>query len=314
MFSQGTSISDRTPTQSLLRISITIFTGFLLVGPFLGILLSALVYGNAMESFLKDQNSIDPSMAMPLIFVQGMTTFVGLIVFPIIHITRLENKPLTPLVDKRMHLNQVLLLVALIGLAFPIAISPLSEFNAQATFPEFLSGFEQWARQQEDLLAKMTKVLTTFDTIGGLLVALFVIAVLPAIGEELAFRGMIQNELWRGSKNIHLAIWASAFIFSAIHMQFFGFIPRLLLGALFGYLYYWSGNLIVPIVAHFVNNAFGVVMIYLYNIKVISTDFEEVESAPWSLVIICVIVAGVLLHQVRNLYLNTPTSASDQSY
>ena len=267
-----------------------------------------------MESFLKDQNSIDPSMAMPLIFVQGMTTFVGLIVFPIIHITRLENKPLTPLVDKRMHLNQVLLLVALIGLAFPIAISPLSEFNAQATFPEFLSGFEQWARQQEDLLAKMTKVLTTFDTIGGLLVALFVIAVLPAIGEELAFRGMIQNELWRGSKNIHLAIWASAFIFSAIHMQFFGFIPRLLLGALFGYLYYWSGNLIVPIVAHFVNNAFGVVMIYLYNIKVISTDFEEVESAPWSLVIICVIVAGVLLHQVRNLYLNTPTSASDQSY
>ena len=313
MFSQGTSISDRTPAQSLLRISITIFTGFLLVGPFLGILLSAVVFDNSMESFMKSGN-IDPAMAQPLIFVQGITTFIGLIVFPILHITRLEHKPLTPLVDNRMHLNQVLLLVALLGLVFPLAISPLSEWNANVKFPEFMGGFERWARQQEDLLGQMTKVLTSFDTVGGLLVALFVIAVLPAIGEELAFRGMIQNELWRGSNNVHLAIWASAFVFSAIHMQFFGFVPRVLLGALFGYLYYWSGNLIVPIVAHFVNNAFGVVMIYLYNIKVITTDFEEVESAPWSLVVICVIAAGLLMYQVRKLYLNAPAAASDQSY
>lgn len=313
MFSQGTSISDRTPTQSLLRISITIFTGFLLVGPFLGILLAALVYDNAMEPFMKS-GSVDPTMAKPLIFVQGMTTFIGLILFPIIHITRLEHKPLAPLVDNRTYLAQALLLVGVLGLVFPLAISPLSEWNAHMKFPEFMGGFEQWARQQEDLLTEMTRVLTNFDTIGGLLVALFVIAVLPAIGEELAFRGMIQNELWRGTNNVHVAIWVSAFVFSAIHMQFFGFVPRLLLGALFGYLYYWSGNLIVPIVAHFINNAFGVVMIYLYNIKVITTDIEQVESAPWSVVIVCVIVGGVLLYQVRKLYLNAPTTASNQSY
>ena len=311
MFSHGSSISDRTPIQSLLIISITIFSGFLLVGPVIGVMLSALVFEHSMDSYLKS-GIIDPTMAKPMILIQGVTTFVGLILFPIIHITRLEHKPLRPLIDNRTHLTQVLLLVALLGLAFPIAISPLTEWNANAHFPSFMHGFEQWARQQEDVLAQATKTLTSFDTVGGLTVALFVIAFLPAIGEELAFRGMIQKELSRGTNNPHLAIWASAFIFSAIHMQFFGFVPRLLLGVLFGYLYYWSDNLLVPIIAHFVNNAFGVISIYLYNIKVISTDFEEVESAPITL--ICLLIAGLLITMVRNIYLKASATTSDNSY
>lgn len=312
MFSQGTPISDRTPVQSLLRISITIFTGFLLVGPFIGVLLAMAVFDAGSDSFFKG-GAPDPAMEGPLLTVQAMTTLVGLIVFPIVHITRLERKPLAPFFSNRTNLNRILLMVVLLGLAFPIAMSPVSEWNATMHFPEFMAGFERWAREQEDLLRDFTKILTDFDTVGGLCVALFVIAILPAIGEELAFRGLIQNELWRGTNNIHLAIWASAFVFSAIHMQFFGFLPRLLLGALFGYLYYWSGNLLIPIVAHFVNNAFGVVMIYLYNIKVISTDFEEVEAAPWGLVLVCFVIAVALLYQVRNIYLNSARNVPDHS-
>ena len=95
-------------------------------------------------------------------------------------------------------------------------------------FPEFMSGFEQWAIQEEERLAKLTAAITDFKSTGELLLGIFVIALLPAIGEELVFRGMIQRELWRGTLNIHLAIWISAAIFSAIHMQFYGFIPRLL--------------------------------------------------------------------------------------
>ncbi|HTF20925.1 MAG TPA: CPBP family intramembrane glutamic endopeptidase [Chryseolinea sp.] len=309
MFSQGTLISDRTPVWSLLRITITLLTG-ILAGSFVAIPLAAYVYGIDVTY----NDNPDLSMAMPLLFTQGVVSFISFIVFPIIHITALEHKPLTPLVDRRLHLTQTLLLVALLGLVFPIAISPLAEWNANLKFPEFMGSFEQWARQQEDVLAQMTDVVTSFSTIGDLLIALLVMAVFAGIGEELVFRGMIQNELWRGTNNIHLAIWTSAFVFSAIHLQFFGFVPRLLLGALFGYLYYWSGNLIVPIAAHFVNNAFGVVMRYLYNIKAISTDVEEVDSAPWSLVVICIVLAGVLLYQVRKLYLNAPGTASDKSY
>lgn len=309
MLTHGTLISDRTPIWSLLRITITLLTG-ILAGTFLAIPLAAFVYGKDVDM----NSSLDASMAMPLLFVQAVVSFVSFILFPIIHIAALERKPLLPLVGKRTHLGQTLLLVSLLGLAFPIAISPLAEWNAHFRFPDFMADFEQWAREQEDMAAKMTAIVTGFDTVGDLLIALFVMAVLAGIGEELVFRGMIQNELWRGSNNIHVAIWTTAFVFSAIHMQFFGFVPRLLLGALFGYLYYWSGNLLVPIVAHFVNNAFGVIMRYLYNIKAISTDVEDVESAPWSLVIICVIVAAVLIYQVRKLYLNTSAEASHKSY
>ena len=312
MFSHGTLISDRTPVQSMLRISITIFVGFLIVGPFVGVMLSALVFENSMDEFFKT-GSINPTMVKPMILLQAVTTFVGLILFPIIHITKLEGKSLSPLFDNRVHLAQVLLLVALLGLAFPLAISPIMEWNANLKFPSFLQEFEHWAREKENMMEQATKMLTGFNTPGELLVGLFVIALLPAIGEELAFRGMIQSELWRGSNNIHLAVWTSAFIFSAIHVQFFGFVPRLLLGAMFGYLYYWSGNLLVPIVAHFINNAFIVISIYLYNIKAISTDLEEV-NVTWSLVIVAVVVTGALIYQVRNLYLNASTTASNRSY
>jgi membrane protease YdiL (CAAX protease family) len=313
MFSHGSPISDRTPTQSLLVISITIFSGFLLIGPVVGVMLSALVFEHSMDSYLKS-GVIDPTMTKPLILIQGVATFLGLILFPIIHITRLEHKSLRPLIANRTHLTQVLLLVSLLGLAFPLAISPITEWNAHVHFPSFMHGFEEWARQKEDVLTQATKMLTSFDTVGGLIVTLFVVAVLPAIGEELAFRGMIQKELLRGTNNAHLAIWVSAFVFSAIHVQFFGFIPRLLLGALFGYLYYWSDNLLVPIVAHFVNNAFGVISIYLYNIKVISTDFEDVESVPWRIVIVCLVVAGLLITMVRNIYLKASATTSNNSY
>ena len=97
---------------------------------------------------------------------------------------------------------------------------------------------------------------------------------------------MFQNEFFRGNGNIHFAIWLSAIIFSAIHFQFYGFIPRLLLGALFGYLYYWSGNLLIPMFAHFVNNAFGVIMIYLHRHEITDLNVEDNTAAPLQYVIL----------------------------
>ncbi|MGC3948497.1 MAG: CPBP family intramembrane metalloprotease [Chryseolinea sp.] len=309
MLRQDPLISDRTPMWSLLRITFTLITG-ILAGSVIAPSLVSLVYGDDIDL----SGFTDPSLAMPMLFVQGVVSFVAFILFPLLHIRALEHKPLAPLVESKTHLGQALLLVTVLGLAFPLAISPIAEWNAHMKFPSFMSGFETWARALEDQANQMTELVTSFNTVGDLLIALFVMAVLAGIGEELVFRGMIQNELWRGSNNIHVAIWASAFVFSAIHVQFFGFVPRLLLGALFGYLYYWSGNLIVPMVAHFVNNAFGVIMRYLYNIKVVATDVEEVDAAPWSLVIVCAIVAGLMIYQIRRLYLNPSAEASHKSY
>jgi membrane protease YdiL (CAAX protease family) len=94
------------------------------------------------------------------------------------------------------------------------------------------------------------------------LAAIVILAIVPAIGEELLFRGILQNKIEMLSKNKHIAIWITAFIFSFIHFQFYGFVPRLLLGALFGYLYIWSGNLTIPILAHFINNGFTLLLLY----------------------------------------------------
>lgn len=92
-----------------------------------------------------------------------------------------------------------------------------------------------------------------------------------------------------------MAIWIAAIFFSAIHLQFYGFFPRLLLGALFGYIYYWSGNLWYPIFAHFVNNGFTLVMLYLYQQKATDIDLEATDAVPWSGALIAFAVGAVLL-------------------
>jgi membrane protease YdiL (CAAX protease family) len=288
----------------MLRIVLMVTLGFVIVGPLLGLQLAMAFYEGDL---MKDIGNVSgtPQLATAILIMQATATLVGLIILPLIQITRLEGKQLQSFFPNQEKLGLMLLIVAGIGLIFPIAMSPLSEWNANLSFPDFMSGFERWAKEEEERLAKITSLITEIDSVPELIVGIFVIGLLPAIGEELVFRGMIQQELWRGSRNIHLAIWTSAFIFSAIHVQFFGFVPRLLLGALFGYLYYWSGNLLIPMFSHFFNNTFAVVMLYLYHTGSITLNVEEEESAPIKYVIPCVILSITLLYYTRQHYLKT---------
>jgi membrane protease YdiL (CAAX protease family) len=113
---------------------------------------------------------------------------------------------------------------------------------------------------------------------------------------------MLQSQLQRATKNVHAAIWISAFLFSSLHMQFFGFVPRLFLGALFGYLYSWSGNLIVPVLAHFINNAFSMIMLYLHQLGKIDIDVESTKAVPWPAVISGTILTFALLVYLKILF------------
>jgi membrane protease YdiL (CAAX protease family) len=243
-----------------------------------------------------------PEMFRVLLITQSIATLVGLIIFPLLHIVALERKSLIPFFPPEEKLLFSIILVSALGITFMVSISPLVEWNMNIKFPEFLKNFETWARDAEDRTAKLTEVMTTFGSVGDLLIGILVIAFLPAIGEELVFRGMFQNEILRASKNIHVAIWLSAIIFSTIHFQFYGFVPRLLLGALFGYLYYWSGNLLIPIFAHFFNNAFGVVMIYLYRQKITDLNVEDTSAAPMPYVVINIVLTIGLLYYFRRHY------------
>ena len=177
--------------------------------------------------------------------------------------------------------------IKLIALVFFLIIvsAPIMEWvtviNQQMKLPSFLRGVEEWMRHSEDSLMETTMLLLKMNSIQEFLVNLFLIAFVAAVAEELMFRGAVQRIFSRMFNNAHVAIWLSAFVFSAIHMQFYGFIPRFLLGAGFGYLYLWSGSIWYSILAHFLNNAFAVCQAYYLQKNDLPMDFENVSYFAW---------------------------------
>ena len=141
-----------------------------------------------------------------------------------------------------------------------------------------MSGFEKNMQTMEDLAKKQTDLFTSDVTIAGLMINILIIGFITAVCEEVFFRGVFQQTIFKGSGKIHLAVWITAFFFSFIHFQFFGFFPRMLLGALLGYLYFWSGSLWAPITAHFFNNTIAVIAIYLLNTGTIEKNVAETTS------------------------------------
>jgi membrane protease YdiL (CAAX protease family) len=179
--------------------------------------------------------------------------------------------------DKTVTFTSVFLVLVLSFAASPF-INFIGEINANMQFPEWLSGIETWMKDAEDKAAELTEAFLKVDTMGGLLFNIFMIAFLPAIGEELLFRGVIQRIFTNWTKNHHWGIWISAILFSALHMQFYGFIPRMLLGVMFGYLLVWSGSIWLPIIAHFINNGVAVVLMYLIDKNMLNPELEEIGS------------------------------------
>ena len=165
-----------------------------------------------------------------------------------------------------MNLNKVslvsLIFVFLLTFLFVIVNSPVVVWNKSIVFPEFLSSFESWAKLKESQLEKLTIYLVSFESFSEYIIGVIAIALIPGFFEEFLFRGIIQKNINLISKNHHLAIWLSALIFSAIHMQFYGFFPRLFMGVLFGYLFYWSGSIFYAVAAHFFNNFFSLSIWY----------------------------------------------------
>ena len=153
--------------------------------------------------------------------------------------------------------------VVLMLVALP-AINLLAHINEQIALPAFLEPLEAWMKTQEETAKNLTDQFMHVTTFGGLIINILLMAVLPAISEELTFRGVLMNLFKvKGESVPHIAIWCSAILFSAIHLQFYGFVPRMLMGALFGYMLVWTGSLWTPILMHFTNNAMAVILYFV---------------------------------------------------
>lgn len=128
-------------------------------------------------------------------------------------------------------------------------------WNESLHLPSSMAALEQSMKASEESARQAIALLMGGSGVGSLVMSVLIIGVLAGFSEELYFRGGIQRLLVTRPMNVHAAIWLTAFIFSAIHLQFYGFFPRLLLGAFFGYLLCWSGSLWLPILCHIFNNS-----------------------------------------------------------
>ncbi|MFK7774030.1 MAG: lysostaphin resistance A-like protein [Saprospiraceae bacterium] len=187
----------------------------------------------------------------------------------------------------------------LLGSMLILAAFPLAQFvfwlNMKIPMPSFLV-------EMEEGTAEMVRNLLLVDQPHELWFNLFIIAVIPAIGEEFIFRGILQKKLVEQLKNPHVAIWLAALIFSAIHMQFQGFLSRMLLGGILGYLYHWTGNLWVPIFAHLINNAVQIVGQYFFQKGIIDINMDSaIVEVNWPMTLIGLVVVGVMSYVMIRL-------------
>ncbi len=302
---------QRPPATSALFILLTALIGFYLIGPAIGFLLAIPFFEGSLPDFaLKLTHPLlYPAIKIPFLIMQGSATFFGLIVGPSLYWFWFEKRNVFDFARRKSTPFPMLALTAILVIVFMAPNSVIIDWNAHISLPEFLKDFENTARSLEDRAEQLTKFFTTIGSAGEFILIFFIVAIIPALGEELVFRGMLQPQLQRATNNAHIAIWISAILFSIMHMQFFGFVPRVLLGALFGYLYFWSGNLIVPVFAHFINNGFSIVMLYLQQLGKVNLDVESTEAAPWPVVITGSILTFGLLVYLKKVFERNPTSS-----
>jgi len=278
---------------SLCLISVILFS-------VIGGLLTVLIYG---FDFSGSNNYGNPKVIEGLKLFQLFSAIGLFIVPPLLYgiISPKNSFKKLSLSTLSKPINYLLILLLMI-ISTPF-ISWIIELNANMILPDFLSGIEQWMRASENQAEELTQAFLTFNGLGSLFYILIIVAIVPAIGEELLFRGVLQKIVINWTKNPHLGIWITAILFSALHMQFFGFFPRLLLGLMFGYIFLWSKSLWLPIIGHFINNGSVVIASYFYPDSVEEADISIFKENEYSIVfyILSFVISVFIFYLIRKI-------------
>lgn len=239
---------------------------------------------------------------IPLLKVVQISNSIGLFIAPAIILALMaSSKPFRWLGFSRRITWPSVGWLLLIIISMQAIVAYTGMLNQNFHLPDFLSGVEEWMKRMEDKAMGITEAFLEVNSLGGLTVNLLMVAIVPAFGEELFFRGMIQPILTRWFKNVHLAVFVTAFFFSALHMQFFGFLPRFLLGILFGYLFVWSGNLWFPVLAHLIHNTIPVVAYFIYSGDLAESTVDSIASGSmaWTYALVSAILLVLLCRQFK---------------
>ena len=299
-------LRDATPFTQLLFSMIVILMGGIFIS-IIGFLGCWIYLGTSIDAISGMLANINDSANIPLLkFFQILQTLGMFILPPLMLAIFLDDKPVQFLKLNSWPSLMMIGIVSLIILVGSPVIEWISIVNQHLVLPSWMSSVEEWMRNSENQANEITQAFLSTKSVGGLLGNIFIVAVLPAIGEELLFRGLLQKLIKNMTGNRHWAIWITAALFSALHLQFFGFLPRMLLGALFGYLLEWTGTLWLPIIAHFINNAAGVIIFFVTGTG-LEPDKADAPIFGDSTFFYAVISSVILWFLLRYLHTNRVT-------
>ena len=267
------------PKKDLLLIVVAVLIGFVLSQFIAGLYI--LIVNFFLDSPLKIEGIssiiLNSNMRIHFLVIQSFTSLIVFFMAPYIYLKG-KKEFLTKILSFTKVQISPLLILFLCTIFFMLFNGLIVEWNKNIEFPSFLSSFEEYAKSRELELEKLTLFLVSFENFYQYLLGIIAVAIIPAFCEEYLFRGVIQKKLELIFNNIHLAILLSSFVFSFFHFQFYGLIPRMFLGILFGYFYYYSNNLAYPIIAHFINNFFALSLFYFSYSGAIDLSVEEVNN------------------------------------
>ncbi|MBE0651517.1 MAG: CPBP family intramembrane metalloprotease [Bacteroidales bacterium] len=277
---QGVALTNLSAGAKLLAFLLILIV-FYLIFSLAGLVAGKLIYHldwAALAGLIANPNSNEAVSFLYLFqFINSLGTFILAPLFFIF----LTEPGTGRFLQTRMSPNVIVLFLAGVSMYTVLPfINYLSDINAHMAFPQSLAGLMQWMKDKQAQANEITTAFLSVKGMGGLSLNLFIVALMPAIGEELVFRGVIQQHLIGWLRNKHVGVWLTAILFSAVHLEFFGFLPRLVLGLMLGYLYVYSRNLWVPIFAHFVNNASSIIIFYLHYNGYIHVKMENFGAMP----------------------------------
>lgn len=264
----------------------------------LGFVISAILYSILVNTPLDSNTSLKITQLLQEILVFGLPAILAW--------RWLSGNQIKTSLTNTADIKSIIITIIFIITIIP-CIDVLSQWNKSLHLPYFLRELENSMIALEQQANNITETMLSVSTIWGLIANIVVIALAAAICEELFFRGGVQRIL-AGEFNYHIAVWLTAILFSAIHLQFGGFIPRLILGVSFGYIAIWSRSLYPSIIAHFINNGIAVLSFFLSYNNIIDIPTENFGTYTG---IVSLIISGTVLVYFKRYHYKTAKRITD---
>ena len=285
-------LAEYLPVRSILILLLLVMIGGMILGSAISWLILYLD-GITLEEILKKEPSEltfhhRNLMRWVTLFNHGFTFLIPSLV--LVYLLEKRNWKNYLNLNKIPKRNNLFLGTLLIFASFPL-VQFTFWLNKKVALPSILA---EWEATSENAILGLIRMDNPLE----LIFSLIVMAVLPALGEEFVFRGILQKNLERLFKNGHIAVWTAAFLFSAFHFQFMGFLPRFFLGVLLGYLFFWTRNLWIPIATHFIYNGFQVIGAYLFADELQNLNGKPPETIPIGITIFSFIFVAFIAHSI----------------